>query len=345
MEQCKGCGLTLQSEHPNQAGYRLRDDQAYCQRCFRLMHYGDYQQFDQEIMSNEALLERIEETDGLYCWVVDLFNLEASNIKGLSKSLKNKDVILCLTKRDLLPKEINTQKIARVINNLLDRLHIELKAWVILSHYATKGLSDLVELITQFKQDRNVIFIGTSNAGKSTLINQLSQADLTVSPLPKTTTGFIKIETEALGTVYDTAGFFHRDSVLNHLSNEDKLKLQPRVSIIPQVFQIYEPQALFFEGLGYIKVEVKSLSTITCYFSDQVLVHRTAVSNIDKQWERLKAERISIDAPLVSKPYTITRSTDFVLKEVGWFTLKGDFKIVETHFLEPVELILRKAFI
>ncbi|HHX07589.1 MAG TPA: hypothetical protein GX741_04140, partial [Erysipelothrix sp.] len=68
--------------------------------------------------------------------------------------------------------------------------------------------------------------------------------------------------------------------------------------------------------------------------------------NIDRQWQRLKEERISIeDQDLVYKKYTISRSTDFVLKEVGWFTLKGSFKSVETYFLEPVELILRKALI
>lgn len=346
MDYCKGCGAVLQSEQPDQAGYRLHDDHVYCQRCFRLTHYGDYQQFDQTMMSNEQLLQRIEQTDALYCWVVDLFNMEASNLSGLSKALKNKEVILCLTKRDLLPKNLNNQKIAKTINRLLDRLQIDLQAWVILSHHATKGLDNLIQLIKQFRQDRDVIFIGTSNAGKSTLINQLSQASVTVSPLPKTTTHFIRIETKDLGTIYDTAGFFHTDSVLNYLDVNEKQQLQPKKSIHPQVFQIYEPQALFLEGLGYIVVDVHRLSTITCYFSEEVHIHRTAVSNIDRQWQRLKEERISIeDQDLVYKKYTISRSTDFVLKEVGWFTLKGSFKSVETYFLEPVELILRKALI
>ncbi len=346
MDYCKGCGVNLQSTDPHQVGYRVRDDQDYCQRCFRLQHYGDYHDFDQNILSNRYLLEKITETEALYCWVVDLFNLEASNIKGLSTALKGKDVILCLTKRDLLPKTLNQQKIARTINQLLDCLHIELKGWVILSHHASKGLDDLVYLVKKFKRDRNIIFIGTSNAGKSTLINQLTDSLLTVSPLPKTTREFVKVETKALGVIYDSAGFVHEDSILNFLSNEDKLKLQPKSSIFPKVFQIYEPQVLFFEGFGWVKLEVESLSTVTCYFAEGFKIHRTAVDKTQAQWQRLQSEAITVsNQELISKQYTITRPTDFVIKEVGWFTLKGNFRLVETNFIQPVKLVLRRAII
>lgn len=346
MEYCKGCGVELQSNHSDQLGYRLRDDQEYCQRCFRIKHYGDFHQFDQNTLNNQYLLESITSHDALFCWVVDLFNLENSYIKGLSKALKDKDVILCLTKRELLPKNLNQQKIARTINHLLDRLHIELKGWVILSHHSTRGLDDLVDLVLKFKKKREVVFIGTSNAGKSTLINQLSNSAITVSALAKTTRDFIKIETERLGTIYDSAGFVVEDSILDHLSTEQKLSLLPQKSITPRVYQIYEPQTLFFEGLGWIKVEVQSLSTITGYFSESFKIHRTAVDNTSSQWKRLQSEAISIsNHDIHTQHFTVTIPTDFVIKEIGWFTLKGNFTLVETNFIKPVKLIVRRAFI
>ena len=40
---CKGCGVKLQDENVLQEGYSVNLDQDYCQRCFRIKNYGDYQ--------------------------------------------------------------------------------------------------------------------------------------------------------------------------------------------------------------------------------------------------------------------------------------------------------------
>ena len=40
---CKGCGIKLQDENVLQEGYTVSLEQDYCQRCFRIKNYGDYQ--------------------------------------------------------------------------------------------------------------------------------------------------------------------------------------------------------------------------------------------------------------------------------------------------------------
>ena len=37
---CYGCGCKLQNTDKEKIGYTPKEDSNYCQRCFRLMHYG-----------------------------------------------------------------------------------------------------------------------------------------------------------------------------------------------------------------------------------------------------------------------------------------------------------------
>ena len=41
MKKCKGCGAPIQNKDPKMTGYSINLEQDYCQRCFRLTHYGD----------------------------------------------------------------------------------------------------------------------------------------------------------------------------------------------------------------------------------------------------------------------------------------------------------------
>ena len=38
---CKGCGIVLQNEDDKALGYVPNLEADYCQRCFRIRHYGD----------------------------------------------------------------------------------------------------------------------------------------------------------------------------------------------------------------------------------------------------------------------------------------------------------------
>ena len=38
---CKGCGARLQNDDENAIGYVPTLDSSYCQRCYRIRHYGD----------------------------------------------------------------------------------------------------------------------------------------------------------------------------------------------------------------------------------------------------------------------------------------------------------------
>ena len=56
-KKCLGCGIELQDENVLNPGYTTNLDYDFCQRCFRLKNYGDYQVVDK---SNEEYINWIK---------------------------------------------------------------------------------------------------------------------------------------------------------------------------------------------------------------------------------------------------------------------------------------------
>ena len=118
----KGCGDLLQNEDENALGYVPTLDASYCQRCYRIRHYGDVTINMQQGIDSTATLEKINIIDGVVFWVVDLFACEANLISRLNQKLPGKDIVMVLTKRDVLPTTLTDEKI---INIVKQRLHEE----------------------------------------------------------------------------------------------------------------------------------------------------------------------------------------------------------------------------
>lgn len=55
---CKGCGVLLQNEDENALGYVPTLDTSYCQRCYRIRHYGDVTINMQQGIESNATLEK-----------------------------------------------------------------------------------------------------------------------------------------------------------------------------------------------------------------------------------------------------------------------------------------------
>lgn len=71
MAVCKGCGVTLQYDHSELTGYTPKKDSLYCERCFRLIHYGDLTVSMRKGIDSHLVMEEIEKQDGLIVWVID----------------------------------------------------------------------------------------------------------------------------------------------------------------------------------------------------------------------------------------------------------------------------------
>ena len=348
MSTCKGCGALLQNENPKLIGYTPKLDADYCQRCFRLMHYGDLTISMREGIDPHLVMEEIEKTDGLIVWVVDLFDFESSMIKGIAKKLENRDIILVATKRDLLPKSVSNQKIAQFIFTRLKEYQIKIKELIFTSKHSDEGRDTVMESVKRFYNNRNVIVIGKANAGKSTLLNALlGEQILTNSRYPGTTLALNKVRKDDI-TWIDTPGFEIEHSILMMVDEKDLKEIIPTKEVKPMIYQIHEDQSFAIGGLCRIDFLHVSKASVVFYMGEHMKEpHRSKPSRANDLWEKHYGTMLSptpieknFKKQVVAKTYP---KEDIVIDGLGWISISGDAKTIEISVPSGVNVTFRKA--
>lgn len=265
---CIGCGVKLQDSNMLHEGYVPDLANDICSRCFKLRNYGDYQIVAKSNEEYIEILKSVNETKDLVLYVIDLLNIE-KDINTIREYIKNR-LILVLTKRDILPKSINDEKLIEYFSNLgLDYQDI-----IIISANKNYNMDELLLMIKKHKSSKNVYVIGNTNVGKSTLINKMiqnySQFEdkylLTISPLPSTTLNKVNIKLTDDITLIDTPGLVDRGNIVNYVSPEMIKKLNVKKEINPVTFQVKEGQCLLIQDLfrlDYIEGEKNSFTFFT----------------------------------------------------------------------------------
>ncbi|MDF9824076.1 ribosome biogenesis GTPase YqeH [Breznakia sp. PF5-3] len=351
---CKGCGVILQNEDKEALGYTPSMEKEYCQRCFRLTHYNDVMISMQQGIDNDALLEKVNALDALVLWVVDVVDFESSIIKGINRHLIGKDIVLICTKSDLLPRDVNPNKIANFILHRLKVNGIHVKGVVMcpnLHKQDEESVASIEAAMDHFRAGRDVVLLGNANAGKSTLLNALLQKQaLTTSIHPGTTLDINPILYNDY-TLYDTPGIVNKKSLLTYVP-EDQLKDAIFFKQLnPKKYQLKDNQSLAIGG--YVRLDLKACEqvSVVCYFSESLTIHRGKMEQADELWERHLGEMLSptIDSNYKDmKKYTTTKNIkkmDIVIAGLGWFCIQGEVKDIHVYVNKNVDVLFREAMI
>lgn len=355
---CKGCGVLLQNEDEKALGYVPTLDASYCQRCYRIRHYGDVTINMQQGIESNATLEKINKIDGVVFWVVDLFAFEANLISRLNQKLPGKDIVMVLTKRDVLPTTLTDEKIINFVKHRLHEENIIVKDIVICGYLLKENdksreySSRIVNAILKYRKNRNVIFMGVANTGKSTVLNHLlATKDLTTSQNPGTTLDLVPIPFEDY-TIYDTPGIENTHSLLTYLQPKDLKTVIPTKPIRPFVSQIFEDQSFAAAGLARLDVVVSGKATVVGYFSRSLSIHRGKLSNADALWQKhLNGMLVPcVDTSLLTMhtfhaPKLEDEKMDVCIHGIGWFCISGQVKDVYVKVHKGIQVTFRKAMI
>lgn len=296
MNKCIGCGITLQSIDSNKDGYVSKLDYSLCERCFNIKNYGKDKFSGKVNIDYGRILSKIGKND-IVVYVSSLLTLNLDYVN------KFNNVILVLTKRDVLPKSIRDEKIVNYVrkkcSNLVDV--------VIVSTYKKYNLDCLYNKLLKHT-NALIYFVGITNAGKSSLINEMIKSyngcdgSITMSNYPSTTLDLVNVDVGKL-KIIDTPGIVVNNSIINYLDNNEIKRISPKKEIKPVTFQLNGTGVIIIDDI--IRIEYDGDTSMTFYMANSLNISRISIKN-----DYLKGD--------IFKKYDLHDNQDLVIEDLGF---------------------------
>lgn len=261
MNKCIGCGSILQDTDKNKDGYVLDINDKLCQRCFRIRYYNEYKNTIRDNNDYLKILDSIN-NDDLVVYVTSLLDIRLDYIDSF------KNVIVVLTKRDILPKSVKDEKLIKYIKSRYNPLEV-----IVVSSVKNYNIDYLFDILRQYKK-KNIYVVGTTNGGKSTLINKLiknySDNDVVITSSMYPSTTLDKIEINILGlNIIDNPGLINKGSIVNYIDNNLLKKITIKKEIKPKTYQLNGKGSVLIEDLIRLDYDTKGTS-MTIYVNNLV---------------------------------------------------------------------------
>ena len=291
---CYGCGAKLQTKDATLRGYipKEKENSSYCQRCFRLIHYGINNETNAP-KSITSLINSINKENKLVIFLIPFLTVRSDIIEIYKKITSPK--ILVISKIDIVPRSIKYTNIKNYLTSYY-QIADEIK---FISSVSNIGIKSLLNYLSENKINE-IIIAGESNSGKSTLINKILEekkstlSKVTTSNTPNTTLDFIRINVSKDLNIIDTPGFILKTIELKSLNISKKY-------IKPITFQMKSGETLQLDSTYLFFTEN---TNITIYLNNDIL--------IKKYYKEIFFEE-SIDVPA---------NNDLIIKGLGFINIK-----------------------
>ncbi|MGN8645576.1 ribosome biogenesis GTPase YqeH [Gracilibacillus sp. HCP3S3_G5_1] len=361
---CEGCGAEIQTEDKTKSGYvpksALENEHIICKRCFRLKHYNEVHDVEYTDDDYLRMINQISDTNSLVVKVVDIFDFNGSFITGLQRLTGNNPIVLIGNKVDLLPKSTNKNKLIRWMKKTASDYGLKIQEVFLVSAAKGQGFDEVEEEIESRRNGKDVYVVGCTNVGKSTFINQLINRSsgvkdaITTSYFPGTTLGFIQIPLDQHSSLYDTPGVVNRTQLVHYVTDNDLKIITPKKEIKPKIYQLQDQQTLFFGGFARFDFEKGLKQSFVCYFSNQLMIHRTKLAYADDFYQKHVGDLLQPPSPetleqlppLSKQTIKIPKEkTDIVIPGLGWITVPEGGITVTIHVPKGVQISIRAALI
>lgn len=296
MNKCIGCGSILKD-----------NENKLCQRCFRLIHYGEYK--ESNTYSKEEILKYLNINKEFTFFLTDLLNLNKEVINTYKEIKTNK--CLVISKCDYLDKYIKFNKLKDNIKNIYN-----IEEEIIFISSKKNYLNDFRRIL---KGINKCYIVGFTNAGKSTLINSILESDrVTSSYFYNTTIDYISINYEDKNII-DTPGFNYQEYIYD--KNDYKLikRLTPSKYLKQITYKLDNNSSLIIED--FLRIDSDTSCTLNIYISNLInieKVYNNKLSNKNKYIYKLeKNQELVIKGIMFLRSNKDTNITLYMDKNIG----------------------------
>ena len=362
--KCMGCGAVIQTKDEAKAGYieasvlEKHHEEFYCKRCFNLRHYSKNNRISLDEAKLKEEIDFIKKDKGLVCLVADSFDLEGTIHPRINELLDTNNILLVLNKYDLYINDLNLNKLIDYLRQYLKKQNIKIKDLVLISAKKGLGIDELIAKMNGLRNGKNVYFVGMSNVGKSTIINKIIETYtgdndvITVSNTINTTLANIFIPLDKNSYIVDTPGIINHNNLVYYLEEDTLKQITPTNFIRPKNYQLDAGQSLFIGGFLRLDFVSGAKSSFTCYFGENVVIHRTKLENADSFYQNHlddillypnKTERASL-GEIHCRKIILKEGikTDISYAGLGFISLSGVGE-VNIYYYSKIKVVIRKA--
>ena len=301
-KKCLGCGVIIQDSNNNKEGYVDTLDKDICERCFKLKYYGEYKEVSLTNKEYQSILSSIPK-DSLVVYLTSLLSLNLNIINDFD------NVIIVLTKKDLLPKSVKDYKLIDYVLKRVDKyLDIE-----VISSIKNYNLDNLINKINKYSNNKEVYFVGNTNSGKSTLINKLiknyseKDIEITTSIYPSTTLNKIEIDLNGI-KIIDTPGLISEGSIINYLDLKEIKKITPKKEIKPRSYQLKGKGSLIIDNK--VRIDYFNDNNITIYLANNLNIVKIGLNNPKLKDSNKKEFKLAKDKDIVIEDLCFIKFTN-----------------------------------
>ena len=360
--KCPGCGVLIQTDDSNRVGYirkevfEKRKDDFLCERCYRLKHYNEVKVLENNIdIDFDKVFKQISNEKCLIVNIIDTFDLLGSVITDINKKFPKAKVLIVGNKYDLFMRSNRPTKIRSYLKKYLLDKNIDYCDVVVTSSIEDDAGKPIYDYIKKYYNNLPVYFVGMTNVGKSTLINNISKArdnclNLTTSNQVGTTIDLSKFLLKDL-LIGDTPGYYNDKQLTHYLDKKSLNLVMPKKFIKPRVYQLYNNDSIFVSGILSLTYLSEEKAGISFYVANTLMLYRTK-NNPNEYFEKHKNDFLSVPndkernrlGELKSYEFDIKAGEELAISGVGFINFTRDSKISIMTY-SNIELEIRKALI
>lgn len=346
IRKCYNCGAVLQSEDPSKEGYIKKEifengsqNFLFCDRCFEIERFSPK---TGEPNVGEDLLEVLKDAkkrNALLVYVINLFSFEASFSQKINELIKDMNILVVANKFDLLPKDTSEEDTREYVAHRFraSGVQIEKDNIVIANAFDDETARNIITLIYELKNGKDVYIMGSKMAGKTTLISSflrvyknLSQGNIVTQEYPGTNIKVLQLPLSPRTMMYEVPSIPINNSILDYLDSASTKRMYVTDPVKEKDVSLSAGQVIYFGGLSFLELVEGKKTSIHCYIADRIQLKKASAKHSEEKFVNIVNKKAI--KPVCSKIKTtkdmdifeikITESNyrDIGIQGLGWFS-------------------------